>query len=56
MIKQTAEQLETYFNVFIAPPPNPDVDYGDMDFWDFWESYVDKLMTFREFKLGKLQE
>ena len=55
-IKKTAEQLETYFNVFIAPPPDPDIDYGEMDFWDFWETFSDNLMTFREFKLTKLQE
>lgn len=56
VIKQITDLLEPYFNVYIASPPTAEKDYGDMTFWDFWEVFVDQLMTPREYKLTKIQE
>lgn len=54
-IKKTAEQLNEYFDVYIADIEDPTQDFDSMDFWDIYDTFAVNLKTLTEYKLNKIQ-
>lgn len=54
-IKKSLDMLGEYFYCYVADPINPEHDAGDMDFWEFWDTFTTRLYTAREYKINKLQ-
>lgn len=55
-IKQTAEVLSPYFDVFVADIPDPEKDWQDLTFEEILGVFTERLMTPIQYKLSKLQE
>lgn len=55
-IKQSATELTTYFDVFIADIPDATKDWQDLSFDEIFEIFSERLRTPIEYKLSKLQE
>lgn len=54
-IKKTAEELNEYFDVYIADIEDPTQDFDNMDFWDVYDTFAFNLKTPTEYKLNKIQ-
>lgn len=54
-IQKTAEELNEYFDVYIADIENPTQDFDSMDFWEIYDTLADNLKTPIEYKLNKIQ-
>lgn len=54
-IKKTADQLNDFFDVYIADIQDPTQDFDSMDFWDIYDVISDNLKTPIEYKLNKIQ-
>lgn len=55
-IKQTAEALSPYFEVFVADIADPEKDWQDLGFEEIFEVFTERLKTPIEYRLSKLQE
>lgn len=55
-IKKIAQDLNQYFNCYIADPVDSTKDAGDMEFWEFWDTFNENLYTPREYAIKKVQE
>ena len=49
-----AEQLNEYFDTFVAYIPDPTSDFDSMDFWEIFDVFCN-LQTATEFKLNAIQ-
>lgn len=54
-IKKTGEQLNEYFDVYIADIEDPTQDFDSLNFWDIYDTFAFGLKTFTEYKLSKIQ-
>lgn len=54
-IKRTGDQINEYFEVFVADIENPELDFDDMDFWDIYDTFAYNLKSLREYTLNKIQ-
>lgn len=54
-IKKTGEQLNDYFDVYVADIEDPTQDFDSMDFWDVYDAFAYNLKTLTEYKLNKIQ-
>ena len=54
-IKKTGEQLNEYFDVYIADIEDPTQDFDSLNFWDIYDTFAFRLKTFTEYKLNKIQ-
>ena len=55
-IKQTAEALSPYFDVFVADIPDAEKDWQDLTFDEILDVFTEGLKTPVQYKLSKLQE
>lgn len=55
-IKKTSDNLNQYFEVFVADIPDAEKDWGDLDFWEIYDIFSEGLMTPIQYKLTKIQE
>lgn len=55
-IKQTAEALSPYFDVFVADIPDAEKDWQDLTFDEILDVFTEGLKTPIQYKLSKLQE
>lgn len=54
-IKKTGEQLNEYFDVYVADIEDPTQDFDSLDFWDIYDTFAFGLKTLTEYKLNKIQ-
>ena len=54
-IKRTGEQLNEFFDVYVADIQDPSQDFDSMDFWDIYDAFAYNLKTITEYKLNKIQ-
>ena len=54
-INTAAQQLNEYFDTYIAHIPNPDSDFDSMDFWEIYDIISENLKTPIEYKLNSVQ-
>lgn len=54
-IKKTGEQLNEYFDTYVADIEDPTQDFDSMDFWDVYDAFAYNLKTITEYKLNKIQ-
>jgi DNA primase len=54
-IKKISEQLDEYFDVYVADITDPTQDFDDMEFWDIYDAFTSGLKTSVEYKLNKIQ-
>ena len=54
-INKTADQLNDYFDVYIADIQDSSHDFDDMDFWEAYDTFSLNIKTPREYKLNKIQ-
>jgi DNA primase len=50
-INKAAEELNEYFDTFVAKIDSDGKDWDDMDFWDVYDTFAYNLKTPREYKL-----
>lgn len=55
-IKQAAEALSPYFEVFVADIADPEKDWQDLTFEEIFEVFTERLKSPIEYRLSKLQE
>lgn len=54
-IKKTGEQLNEYFDCYVADIENSSQDFDSMDFWEIYDTFAFGLKTLTEYKLNKIQ-
>lgn len=54
-IKNVAQELNEYFDVYVAYIPDPSQDFDSMDFWDIYDVFSTGLMTPIEYTLKVVQ-
>lgn len=54
-IKNTAERLTPYFDVYVADIEDPTQDFDSMDFWNIYDVFAYGLKTATEYRLQKIQ-
>lgn len=54
-IKKTGDQLNEYFDVYVADIEDSSQDFDSMDFWEIYDTFAFGLKTLTEYKLNKIQ-
>ncbi|RJU62524.1 MULTISPECIES: toprim domain-containing protein [Bacteroides] len=54
-IKKTGDQLNEYFDCYVADIEDSSQDFDSMDFWEIYDTFAFGLKTLTEYKLNKIQ-
>lgn len=54
-IKRTGEQLNEFFDVYVADIQDSTQDFDSMNFWDIYDTFAYNLKTITEYRLNKIQ-
>ncbi len=53
-IKKTGDQLNEYFDCYVADIEDSSQDFDSMDFWEIYDTFAFRLKTLTEYKLNKI--